>query len=226
MPTLHAFETIKVAGVKWPLRVRHVSMARVATLPLDDPARALRFFHVHVGPRWDGPSTPRAFVRWSAYHPAQALAILSAVLAVQQPTVRERLMLRVFAFHRPGDGVWEVNSGGKGATVSELAALGLCAATPRTHPFATRWDTTGPIEESGDDPFVTCTNDRRGVGAFVHPSLFLQVAPRLRPVLAYHNLARPAKGAGLSCEEYHRMSAFEALAHRGLRDACARRKAE
>lgn len=191
-------------------------LSAVGRLPVGE---ALAAYGAAVEPRHGGPSTPTAMAEWADYHPALARRLLEAIAEAQCPTTRESLFLRVLAFHRPGDGVWELEAEAD-APAPEAAAIGLDWRKPMAKAYATRWDVHGPAGEAWADAFVEHAPGR-GIGAKVHPRLFTLVAPRLAPIVSYHALARP--GLAITREEWLSFTAFEIFCHRLVRDASARR---
>mgnify|MGYP001610331672 FL=1 len=214
-------EEVFASGVPWPVVVTHRSMDILASLP-SDAAKVLRLYDAKVEPRFGGPSTAEALAEWADYHPAAYAPLLEAVLATQRPSVRERLLCRIHVFHRPGDGVWELAAlGSEAADLRDAQELGFDIHRPMARPYGTRWDTHADIDEAFNDGIVDARQGR-GLGCHIHPSKFLVLCPRLRPVFAYHNLARP--GNSITMDEYQTFTAFEVMCHRELRDAIARRR--
>jgi hypothetical protein len=216
---LGQIQSLPVDGMPWPsVQVAHRSMDTLAAVGTG-LTETLRTFNVHVEPRHGGPTTAEAMAAWAEYNPAPARRLVNRVIEAQQPTMREKLFLRVHVFQRPGDGVWDLSIDAD-TPASVRAGLGFDALHPMTRPYATRWDTRGPGEKYRD-AFVEIKDDGRGVGCYVHPKMFMLVCPRLRGVITYHSMARP--GLQLTREEYLSMSAFEVTCHRLLRDAAVRR---
>lgn len=199
------------SGLQWPVCFRHVSVEALAEAAGLEMPEAIALFDLHVEPAFAGPSSIGAFTAWAEVNPALAQRVLEAVLEAHQLPARDRLFLRVLAFHGPRDGVWQLRS--------RRPELGGDRERPMAEPFATRWDVHGP-EDFYRDQFVECLADGRGVGAYVHPRLFTVIAPKLRSVLAYHSYVRPT--GPLTWQEFLGFSAYDAEAHRVLREAVAR----
>lgn len=215
-------EELRVDGLPWPtIAFAHQSMAVVSRLPAAASAVAIALGMHVADPAQGGPATPEAMAQWVEYHPALALPAVIAVVRAHAPTMREQLMLRVLATHRPGDGVFELPGPAPGET--PCAELGWSTDKPMAKPYATRWDIRGPspAERQGYKDMYIEHLPGRGIGAYVHPALFGLVCPRLRGPVTYHAIARPG-AAPLTWAEYQGMSAFEVACHRILRDTTAR----
>lgn len=215
MTRLGSYERIDVKGLDWPLRVRHVSMSDLAEFGASEGAefgwpKQLRLRAMH-----GGPSSPAAFAEWLSLRPALVATVIDKAIEVQRPTTQEHVMLRILGALTSDDGVCGLEAGDPPA-----AELGFVADCPMTRPYAHYWDAKGPVLEY-KDRYVEAT-ERKGLGAYVHPSLFTTIAPRLRQVMAYHNYAR-LQTYSLTRKEYLSMSALEVAAHRTLRDAINRR---
>lgn len=206
--------TVVVPDLPWGrVRFRHGSFADLASAA-DRGLGVLEHFGVEADVPWT-----LDLGSWVEYHPAQLGGILTAVLHAHHLTDGEAVALRVLAAHGPADPTWTL---GAGDDPEANAQLGLMPSAPMPVPYGCVWDPNGPRTKYRD-AYVRATLDGSGVRACLHPRLLPQAYPRLMSGWSYY--AATAGGAqtrGLSCDEYHTLSACDAQAVMAMREVRAR----